>query len=142
MLRAVAFGSRLLPTRPVKDFHLQSSAHAGHTNARYLENFLFDRAVGSRPIRHVILMCSAINEIDLSALESLEAINQRLQSMGVTLHLSEVKGPVMDRLQRLHILDGLTGRVFLSQFEAVQALSCAEPRVTAAEGEIRQPALS
>ena len=32
MLRAVAFGSRLLPTRPVKDFHLQSSAHAGHTN--------------------------------------------------------------------------------------------------------------
>lgn len=111
-------------------------------NARYLENFLFDRAVGSRPIRHVILMCSAINEIDLSALESLEAINQRLESMGVTLHLSEVKGPVMDRLQRSHFLDGLTGEVFLSQFEAVQALSCAEPRVTAAEGEIRQPALS
>ena len=35
MLRAVAFGSRLLPTRPVKDFHLQSSAHAGHTNAQW-----------------------------------------------------------------------------------------------------------
>ena len=34
MLRAVAFGSRLLPTRPVKDFHLQSSAHAGHTKWR------------------------------------------------------------------------------------------------------------
>ena len=33
MLRAVAFGSRLLPTRPVKDFHLQSSAHAGHTKS-------------------------------------------------------------------------------------------------------------
>jgi hypothetical protein len=33
MLRAVASGSRLLPTRPVKDFHLQSSAHAGHTPA-------------------------------------------------------------------------------------------------------------
>jgi hypothetical protein len=32
-LRAVASGSRLLPTRPVKDFHLQSSAHAGHTSA-------------------------------------------------------------------------------------------------------------
>ena len=33
-LRAVASGSRLLPTRPVKDFHLQSSAHAGHTSRR------------------------------------------------------------------------------------------------------------
>ena len=32
-LRAVASGSRLLPTRPAKDFHLQSSAHARHTSA-------------------------------------------------------------------------------------------------------------
>jgi hypothetical protein len=33
-LRAVASGSRLLPTRPAKDFHLQSSAHARHTSLR------------------------------------------------------------------------------------------------------------
>jgi hypothetical protein len=32
-LRAVASGSRLLPTRPAKDFHLQFSAHARHTLA-------------------------------------------------------------------------------------------------------------
>ncbi len=31
ILRAVASGSRLLPPRPSKDFHLQSSAHARHT---------------------------------------------------------------------------------------------------------------
>src|SRR3954469_16404908 len=31
-LHAVASGSRLLPTRPAKDFHLQSSAHARHTH--------------------------------------------------------------------------------------------------------------
>ncbi len=106
-------------------------------NARYLENFLFERVVGSRPIRHVILMCSAVNEIDFSALESLEAINQRLESMDVTLHLSEVKGPVMDRLRRSHFLDVLTGRVFLSQFAAVQALSGS----TAAAPK-KQPAVS
>jgi sulfate permease, SulP family len=67
-------------------------------------------------------MCSAINEIDSSALESLETINQRLASAGVTLHLSEVKGPVMDRLKRSHFLDDLTGRIFLSQFAAASAL--------------------
>ena len=33
-LRAVASSSRLLPTRPAKDFHLQSSAHARHTSGR------------------------------------------------------------------------------------------------------------
>src|ERR1700688_4864565 len=33
-LRAVASASRLLPPRPAKDFHLQSSAHARHTYGR------------------------------------------------------------------------------------------------------------
>ena len=68
-------------------------------------------------------MCSAINEIDLSALESLEAINHRLSTMDVTLHLSEVKGPVMDRLKRSHFLDALTGQVFLSQYDAMRSLA-------------------
>ncbi len=92
-------------------------------NARYLENDLFERVSGASPVRHVILLCSAINEIDLSALESLEAINHRLASMDVTLHLSEVKGPVLDRLQRSDFLNELSGRIFLSHFEAVEALS-------------------
>ena len=67
-------------------------------------------------MRHVVLMCSAVNEIDASALESLEAINQRLKELGVLFHLSEVKGPVMDRLNRTDFLNLLTGRVFLSQY--------------------------
>jgi SulP family sulfate permease len=73
-------------------------------------------------LHHVVLMCSAVNEIDFSALESLEAINERLKAAGITLHLSEVKGPVMDRLRRSHFLDELTGKVFLSQYDAWTAL--------------------
>jgi SulP family sulfate permease len=69
-------------------------------------------------IKNVVLMCSAVNEVDFSALESLEAINLRLKDIGVGLHLSEVKGPVMDRLQKSHVLDDLNGQVFLSQFDA------------------------
>ena len=63
-----------------------------------------------------------MNDIDASALESLEALNQRLKDMGVTFHLSEVKGPVMDRLRKSRLLDQLTGKVFMSQFLAVVAL--------------------
>ena len=91
-------------------------------NARYLEDKVHNRVAGDKGIRHVILQCSAINEVDLSALESLEEINERLHEMGVCLHLSEVKGPVMDRLQREHFLLELTGQVFLSQFDAVKEL--------------------
>jgi hypothetical protein len=72
-------------------------------------------------------MCSAVNEIDMSALESLEAVNERLRSMGVKLHLSEVKGPVTDRLKRSHFLDDLTEQVFLSQYDAWMALTGARP---------------
>jgi SulP family sulfate permease len=92
-------------------------------NARFLEDYVADRVATDRPIRNVVLMCSAINEIDLSALESLEAINHRLETIDVKLHLSEVKGPVMDRLKKSDFLDLLTGQVFLSQYDAMRALA-------------------
>lgn len=92
-------------------------------NARFLEDHILDRVAQDKNIRHVILQCSAVNEIDMSALESLEAINSRLNEMGTTLHLSEVKGPVMDRLKRGHFLDELTGQIFLSQHAAVRELT-------------------
>jgi len=92
-------------------------------NARFLEDLVAD-AVASEPrIRHVVLMCPAVNHVDASALESLEAINARLRDADVTLHLSEVKGPVMDRLARSHFLDELTGEVYLTQYDALHALA-------------------
>ncbi|MEM5542536.1 sulfate permease [Sulfitobacter sp. AS92] len=92
-------------------------------NARYLEDQLARYAAEKPELTDVVLMFPAVNEIDLSALESLEAINTRLRDADIRLHLSEVKGPVMDRLQRSHFLDELTGEVFLSQHEAVCALA-------------------
>ena len=100
-------------------------------NARFLEDLVQERVVEDCPVRDVVLMCSAVNDIDLSALESLEAINARLGGMGVRLHLSEVKGPVMDRLRRSHFLDDLSGEVFLSQNDAFETLT-AGPRPVAA----------
>lgn len=91
-------------------------------NARFLETLILERVAACENIDHVVLMCSAINAIDSSALESLESINQRLKDSGVQLHLSEVKGPVMDRLQRVDFLDHLTGKVHLNQFKAFRTL--------------------
>jgi SulP family sulfate permease len=59
----------------------------------------------------------------LLALEALEAINDRFKAMGVGFHLSEVKGPVMDRLKRSHLLHDLSGKVFLSQDSAFAELA-------------------
>ncbi len=92
-------------------------------NARSLEDRIND-AVASHPVlEHLVLQCSAINAIDASALESLEAIEHRLRGAGIALHLSEVKGPVMDRLARTDFLRTLSGRVFLSHYQAIAALT-------------------
>ena len=91
-------------------------------NAAFLQDLVYDRIACDQPVRHIVLMCSAVNEIDMSALESLEAINNRLKDMGIKLHMTEVKGPVMDRLKRSHFLDELTGKVYLSQYDAIREL--------------------
>lgn len=93
-----------------------------YLNARWLEEFVLEQIADHPEVRHLILMCSAVNAIDASALESLEAINHRLADAGVALHLSEVKGPVMDALERSPLPAELTGRVWLSQNAAFAAL--------------------
>lgn len=91
-------------------------------NARFLEDAVYDLTVKNEDIKHVLLQCSAINTIDMSALESIEALNMRLKELGVAFHLTEVKGPVMDRLERTALFSELTGEVFLSQHCAVKQL--------------------
>ena len=94
-----------------------------YLNARWLEEYVLEQVAERPALRHVVLMASAVNAIDASGLESLEAINHRLADGGIRLHLSEVKGPVMDALKRSHFLDDLSGEVFLSQDSAFAKLA-------------------
>ena len=105
-------------------------------NARSLEDRVNDAVAAQPQLQHVVLQCSAINDIDASALESLEAIEHRLRDAGITLHLSEVKGPVMDRLQSTEFLLRFGGRVFLTHYQAIAALT---PEVLADNGGRSQP---
>ncbi len=93
-----------------------------YLNARWLEEFVLETVADHPEAKHLVLMASAVNSIDASALESLEAINHRLNDAGIKLHLSEVKGPVMDKLERSSFLEELSGEVFLSQDEAFSSL--------------------
>jgi sulfate permease, SulP family len=104
-------------------------------NTKYLEDALL-AAVAERPeIRHLVLICSAVNFIDASALETLESLRAELRDAGVTLHLAEVKGPVMDRLKRTDFLERLgEGRVFLSTHDAMVALGGPLPRTAEPPG--------
>ena len=91
-------------------------------NARFIEDLVNDAVAANPAVRHVIFECPAVNTIDASALESLEAINQRLKDGGIMFHLSEVKGPIMDRLKRSHFVAELTGKVHLTQYDALASI--------------------
>ena len=78
-------------------------------------------------VRHLVLVLSAVNAIDTSALFGLLELNGTLARRGVTLHLAEVKGPVMDRLRASSLPQALSGRVFLSTANAWDALARQQP---------------
>lgn len=93
-------------------------------NARYLEQKVLEVVADQPQLKHLVLMCSAVNDIDGSALEVLEIINRHLSQLGIGFHLSEVKGPVMDIVQHSHLRQQLNGQIYLTQYQAYASLAC------------------
>ena len=93
--------------------------------------FVYGEIVGrlrERPdARCVVLVLSAVNAIDVSALQGLRDLNRGLAEQGLDLHLAEVKGPVLDRLKQSGFLDELSGGLHLSTHSAMQILRKDEP---------------
>ena len=102
---------------------LRIDASLFFANARGVEDRINAEVASHPSLEHVLLQCSAINDVDASALESLEAIASRLKESGIALHFSEIKGPVMDKLRTTQLIQQLHGRVFLTNFQAIQALT-------------------
>lgn len=92
-------------------------------NAQMLKGFLINAVSQNNALEHVVINCSSISNIDLSALEMLEDINAELKKLNIQLHFSEVKGPVMDKLQRSKLLQQLSGKIYLTHFQAMQELA-------------------
>lgn len=94
---------------------------------RALEDYLLAAVAKNPEVQHLVLTCSGINFIDGSALETLERLIDQLKSMGVQLHLAEVKGPVMDGLEKVGFIKHLgQDHVFLSTHGAMKALGCGD----------------
>jgi SulP family sulfate permease len=91
-------------------------------NTRFLEELIFSLMAKKPKLEHVILMCTAVNAVDMSALQTLEKINRTLSEIGIKLHLSEVKGPIMDKLIKTTLFANLSGSNYLSHNLAVEDL--------------------
>ena len=94
-------------------------------NSDYLVDYVLNRInQQEESVSHVVLVGSAINHIDYSGLEALELLHENLAEQNIQLHLAEFKGPVMDQLDKTHLLQKITpGRSFFTISDALQALS-------------------
>ncbi len=103
-------------------------------NTAYLEDRILSMVAERPEVRDLVLITSAVNFIDGSALDTLENLVVELRDAGVLVHLAEVKGPVMDRLERAGFPRKLgAGRIFLTTHAAIQALRSAPARSSPAE---------
>ncbi|MEX8503101.1 MAG: SulP family inorganic anion transporter [Leptothrix ochracea] len=93
------------------------------TNSRWVAEELNDQVQKRSGLKHVVLMMSGVNDIDLTGLDGLIQLDKDLQLQGITLHLSEVKGPVRDRLHAVGLDEWLSGDLFNTQHEAHAALA-------------------
>jgi SulP family sulfate permease len=92
-------------------------------NVNYVEEFIADQLHRQPDIRHVVLIFASVSYIDSTALEVIKGLNDTLKNLNITLHLSEAKGPVLDKLQKTDFLRHLKpGKVFFRTQDAVNEL--------------------
>ncbi|MBT3336031.1 MAG: STAS domain-containing protein [Methylococcales bacterium] len=92
-------------------------------NIIFIEEFVNGELTQHPDARSVVLIFASVSNIDATALEVLVNLNKELSLANIKLCLSEVKGPVMDRLERTEFLAQLTPeRVFLTTEQAVKTL--------------------
>lgn len=94
-------------------------------NTQFLEDLVLSLVADNPDIRAFVLIGTAINFIDASALETLEDLAHRLRDAGVEMHFAAIKGPVMDRLQAVGFVDAIGRDHFhLHTHDAMRALGC------------------
>lgn len=94
------------------------------TNAPFLESYVLEQVAERSDIQSVLLVSSGINEIDATGIEVLQTIIEELSLAGVEFYLSDVKGPVSDRLVAAGFDSNfMESRVFLSAHLAVATIT-------------------
>lgn len=92
------------------------------TNIQRVELALCERIHARAGAERIVLLLSAVNHIDHSAMQTLLELDEALAEQGLTLYFAEVKGPVMDRIESCHLDGRFEGRIFMSAQHAWDAL--------------------
>ncbi|MDT9001107.1 SulP family inorganic anion transporter [Paucibacter sp. APW11] len=89
------------------------------TNARSLTDVVQALLEQQPDTRRVVLQMAPVNAVDFSGLEALRDLHEALRRQDIRLDLSEVKGPVLDRLKASAWQHWFRGQLFLSHHQGM-----------------------
>jgi SulP family sulfate permease len=96
-------------------------------NTKYLEDTILEQIADHPEVDHLVLIATAVNFIDASALETLETLQTELRDAGVALHLAGIKGPIMDRLKQIGFINHFGQQyIHFRTHDAMVAIGCCE----------------
>jgi SulP family sulfate permease len=94
-------------------------------NCNAFEDAVLDAIADQPQLKYFVLIGTAVNHIDASALEMLEALRIDLSEAGIKLHLAAIKGPVRDQLQTIGFIDHIGhDHIHESTHDAMKAIGC------------------
>lgn len=92
-------------------------------NASYLDDVFYEIRVEKPNLKHIILVCDGINDIDASGEEALSMIIDRTKAGGIAVSLAGVKEAVTAVLERTHLIEKIgKENIYPTKELAVQAV--------------------
>ncbi len=94
-----------------------------YANASYLEERVGQIRLEKKHLRHVVLVCNGISDMDASGEEALSFLVDRLRSAGIEISFSGINEAVMAVLRRTHLLEKIgEENIFPTREQAVCAM--------------------
>ena len=92
-------------------------------NINFVEEFIETQLRNAPNVKHIVLIFTSVSDIDMTAIEALEQLNESLKNIGITLNFAEVKGFLLDKLEKSDLFTHLNGELFFDVEEAVTQLN-------------------
>lgn len=92
-------------------------------NINFVEEFIETQLRNAPNVKHIVLIFTSVSDIDMTAIEALEQLNESLKNIGITLNFAEVKGFLLDKLEKSDLFTHLNGERFFDVEEAVTQLN-------------------
>jgi SulP family sulfate permease len=113
-----------LPPLAMDLLAVRMDAALNFLTAAALERFIVERCRGDRTIRRVLFCAGSVNDIDATGIDTLESLQEILQSEDIDLYLSALKKQLLDKLEKAGMIEELgSNRIFSTDIDAIRKMS-------------------